>query len=224
MALTPISVTGTSDNGYRPARRPGPVFREAEVNRRGSPGFTLLELLVVMFIVGIIAAMATLSVGVAASEKGIEKEIQRITDLLALASDEAVLQGREFGLTFYAREYEFSAYDAATGEWAQLDAASEPFTPRRFPPDTIADLEIEERLVRLNEERPEPPGEPGRVAAGTGRTQSVSGSRSNGPQVLILSSGDITPFGLRLRHGGGSRGITLRVAENGTIEQLRDEL
>ena len=49
--------------------------------------FTLLELLVVMFIVGIIAAMATLSVGVATSGKGTEKEIDRIEDLLNLASE-----------------------------------------------------------------------------------------------------------------------------------------
>jgi hypothetical protein len=39
----------------------------------------------------------------------------------------------------------------------------------------------------------------------------------------MLSSGDITPFTLRLRPAVGSPGISLRVAENGGAEQIRDE-
>lgn len=196
--------------------------------RGGSEGFTLLELLVVMFIIGIIAAMATLSVGVATSEKGAEKELQRIEDLLALASEESVLQGKEFGLTFYAKEYVFSTYDPEQALWVPLEADAEPFGPRRFPPETLVELEIEDRVVRIPDERPEPAdvkdkeggddGEPALTAAGL-----LSGRERDRPQVFILSSGDITPFELHLRPAIGQPGISMTVAGNGMVKQVRDE-
>jgi len=191
-----------------------------------SPGFTLLEILVVMVIIGIIAAMATLSIGVATTQKGAEKEIGRIQDLLALASEEAVLQGREFGLTFYAKEYQFSSYDPADRRWKPLGDDADPFTPRQFPPETIVDLEIEGRIVRLAAEMPvvktvEKPADEN--APTEAPSMSLPEKDKVIPQVFMLSSGDITPFSLRLRPAIGSPGISLHVAENGTVTQIRDE-
>lgn len=209
-------------------------------SRAPSTGFTLLELLVVMFIVGIIAAMATLSVGVATSEKGTQKEIDRIADLMALASEEAVLQGREFGITFYQKEYEFSSYDIDTGQWTPIgNTGAGPFAPRPFPPEAVIDLEIEDRLVSLKERKPERKDAGKAKAAGKdemkdpeavekakedARRRKITGARDpNLPQVFILSSGDVTPFKVRLRPAIGKPGITLKVADNGTVEKLRDE-
>ena len=191
-----------------------------------SVGFTLLEVLVVLFIIGIITAMATLSIGVATSRKDSGKEIQRIQDLLALASEEAVLRGREFGLTIYAKEYEFSTYDVLTGRWTPLGDAVEPFVPRRFPPETVVDLEIENHIVKLADEPPvrkeEKPKE--EESAQPMRHELPSAQGRNEPQVRILSSGDITPmFRLHLRPAIGKPGISLRMAENGKAEQIRDE-
>ena len=193
-----------------------------------SPGFTLLEVLVVMFIIGVITAMATLSLGVASSRKGSEKEIQRIQDLLALASEEAVLRGREFGITFYAKEYQFSAYDPTEGRWIPLGDEAEPFVPRAFPPETIVDLEIENRIVKLASEKPvvrkeEEPSEEAEEAVKAMPRQLPSEKDENRPQVFMLSSGDITPFSLHLRPSTGSPGISLHVAESGNIQQVRDE-
>ncbi len=193
-------------------------MRDATVKRFPSRGFTLLELLVVMFIVGIIAAMATLSVGVATSDRGVDKELQRIADLLRLAGEESMLQGREFGITFYAREYEFSTYDVATGRWLPFDKGSDPFSPRRFPSEAVVDLSIEGRLVSLSEEIP--PEEPSRRP---GNDEQDPRTDRAEPQVLILSSGEFTPFELRVRQSIGAGGATLRVAENGATEVIRDE-
>jgi general secretion pathway protein H len=187
-------------------------------------GFTLLELLVVLFIIGVIAAMATLSIGVATSEKGTEKEIERIEDLLKLASEEAVVQGREFGLTFYRREYEFTTYDVAEARWMPLEESGGIFEARAFPPDAVVDLELEDRLVALADERPERrPEDKPKDADAKARNAVLGRPDENLPQVFILSSGDITPFELRLRPQIGEPGVTLTVAADGTVTRSRDE-
>ena len=62
-------------------------------------GFTLLELLVVVFIIGIMATMFTLSVGVAGgTDRELRRETERLQTLLALALEDASFQSRELGL------------------------------------------------------------------------------------------------------------------------------
>jgi general secretion pathway protein H len=206
-------------------------------------GFTLLELLVVIVIIGIIAAMLTLSVGVATPESSTLKEMARIENLVRLASEEAVLGGREYGLTFYDREYEFSILDPVSRRW-QPFTGQEPFQARRFPEDSIAELYIEGRGVRLALEKPPPPVEkpkqteapkndPDQDDAPDDESQQEDEPESEDdespdrrkPQVLILSSGEVIPsFELRLRPRSGGKGTWLRVYENARTERFADEV
>jgi len=78
--------------------------------RRIPSGFSLLELLVVVFIIGILATMFTLSVGVTGADQELEREVDRLRAVLELASQEAIMQGREIGMRFYRDGYEFAAY------------------------------------------------------------------------------------------------------------------
>jgi type II secretion system protein H len=193
-----------------------------------SAGFTLIELLVVMFIVGIIAAMATLSVGVATRETGVDKESERIADLVALASEEAVVQGREFGLTFYGREYEFSTFDPMTASWEPITASTPPFGPRQLPPEAVLELEIDGRNVKLADQRPvraepEAKPKPDPKKKLTVKSNKASDKQKEQPQVFVLSSGDVTPFSVHLRPAIGAAGLTLTVAEDGSSKTLRDE-
>jgi type II secretion system protein H len=114
-------------------------------------GFTLLELLVVIVIVGIIAAMATLNIGVATRDRGSQKEIERLAELLKTASEEAQMHGREFGLNFYAHQYEVIAFDPASESWEPLED-EDPFKPRHLAESGVVDLQIEGHVVRLAEE------------------------------------------------------------------------
>ena len=58
-------------------------------------GFTLIEIMVVMVIIGIMALMIGLSVGNRSSEDRMEAEARRIQQLLQFASDEAQAKGLE---------------------------------------------------------------------------------------------------------------------------------
>ena len=90
-----------------------------------SDGFSLLELLVVVFIIGILATMMTLSVGTTGGDRELEQEIERIETLLDLAGEEAVIQGREIGLRFFTDRYEFS-----TQTWETTEAEEQGKPPK----------------------------------------------------------------------------------------------
>lgn len=214
----PISATGT--RGRAPVGVSFPARGDRSLQAVTGRGFTLLELLVVIFIIGIVAAMATLSIGTATREKGIEQEVERLADLIALAREEASLQGREFGLTFYAREYRFSVFDPATGRWEPMDATQEALRARRLPADAIMELEIDGRTAALADE---PPAREAGDTASAGEEDAREDRDRDAPQVFILSSGDVTPFATLMRPAIGSPGMRLAVAADGTTQSSRDE-
>jgi general secretion pathway protein H len=72
----------------------------------GSSGFTLVEILVVLVLIGITVGMVTLSVG-SAGDRQAELEVRRLAALVDLASDEAVLKAQEIGIRFRRDGYEF---------------------------------------------------------------------------------------------------------------------
>jgi general secretion pathway protein H len=80
-------------------------------------GLTLVEVLVVLAIVGVIAAMVTLSVRSQGDEARIEAN--RFADRLRLAADEALIAGRPVTLTMDPAGYAFSAAGAADATWGQ---------------------------------------------------------------------------------------------------------
>lgn len=196
---------------------------------RHASGFTLLEIMVVVVIIGIIATIATLSVGVAGRDQGIGKEVRRMQDLLVLVGEQAVLQGREYGLTFYAHEYGFSAYDYGAGRWEPV--LDDPvLAPRKLPADAVVDLYVDGRQVHVAAQpppdRPDQDAEQptGDKASGAQRAASPKASKDAPmPQVFIMSSGDVTPFEVHLRPEIGKPGITLQVADSGEAKLVSDE-
>ena len=81
-------------------------FRPVSPVRR-SAGFTLLELMVVLVLIGIIFTFAMLSLGGDDIGELMELETHRMMTLLDLASDEAVLRGEELAVLFSENGYEF---------------------------------------------------------------------------------------------------------------------
>lgn len=138
-------------------------------------GFTLLEVLVVVLIIGIIVTFAMLSLGSRALDDQLETEARRLQQLFALANEEAAVQGADFGWRQTREGYEFLALDES-GQWAGIAAG--PLRARALAEPLYLELRVEGRAV--------PPAAQGEAL----------------PQVLLLSSGDTTAFRVDLRAAG----------------------
>lgn len=171
-------------------------------------GFTLIEVLVVVVIVGIISSVVLLSTSLIDDEREIRREARRLASLVELAGDEALLQGRDFGLELARGGYRFVEYDPQQDRWFEVPG-DELLRPRRLPEHLEFELYVEDRRVQLSEKH-----------ARLGNEDSPTGERraDYAPHALILSSGQLSPFDLRLLREGEWSGIELRVTPAGEIE------
>ena len=80
-------------------------------------GFTLLEILVVIVIIGVMVTMATLSVGVLGADREVEEETRRFWAVLRQAREEAELQALDLAVFVGTSDYEFLRFDTRRNEW-----------------------------------------------------------------------------------------------------------
>jgi general secretion pathway protein H len=172
-APMPTSATGTSNSARRGYPR--------GVSR--SSGFTLLEVLVVIVIIGIITSMAMVSTRVLGGDHEMDQEARRLVAVLTQAREDAMLEGRDVGVRVDARGYDFMHYEGRVEQWELV--SDDPLLRERTLPDGLeASLILESRVVRL----------PVR-AAPTERDPPL-------PQVVLMASGDLVPFEVRLERAG----------------------
>jgi general secretion pathway protein H len=187
--------------------------------RRNASGFTLLELLVVVIIIAIIVSMAVLSVGLVDDDRGMRTEAQRLASLVQLAQDEAMLQGREFGVEVMLSSYRFVEYDPFTNQW-QTIPDDELLRQRELPEQLEFDLFLEGKRVLLDDDPAELADEDDDEEGG----RPMSGSlRTYAPHLLIFSSGDVTPFELMIRHAPSNSSIAIEGDLLGAIEVASGE-
>lgn len=157
-----------------------------------SAGFTFIEILVVMTIIGILAGTVVLhSIG-ADHDRKLETEAQRIAALIELARAEAVSRNESWGLFVGETRYGFKIYDELDGSWR--DAPKNTFRTRNAPPDVAFSVQVE-GLSLLN-------ASSGPFTGRSGQTGTEEDGIVDVPQVLILASGEQTPFLIGVRMGG----------------------
>lgn len=169
-------------------------------------GFTLIEVLVVMLIIGIIVSFATLSVG-RGTDKVVEEEARRLAGLVEMAGQEAVLQSRELALRLEPGGYEFQVLDK--DQWRRV-TTDDALRPRPLPDGVRLGINIEGEAVNL-EQKP---------ASGRGD----GGASKAEPRIYLLSSGEMTPFQLVVfRTGKTEEGYRIKGDVTGkvVVEEMR---
>lgn len=177
-------------------------------NRPRERGFTLIEVLVVVTIVAIISAVVLLSSNLVADDREVRQEVRRMASLVELAADEALLQGREFGLEFRRQGYRFVEYDPVSDRWYEV-AGDELLRPRSLPEPLHFELFIEDRRVQL-------PVEHARIGGAQSRTTSRDAEYA--PHTLIMSSGQLSPFSVEVVEGNERSGLAMEVTPAGEID------
>ena len=172
-------------------------------------GFSLIEILVVIVIVGIVMSIAVLSLSLVGGDRDIRMEAQRVVSLIEVAQDDSMLQGREFGLEFMQGSYRFVELDPFTGQWSEI-VGDETLRMRELPEELELALFIEDRRVLLDAD----------PASTDDEERDVE---TYAPHVLIYSSGDMTPFELHLLRGVDDSTVAIRGDLTGTIEFISDE-
>jgi general secretion pathway protein H len=117
---------------------------------RHESGFTLLELLMVVFVVGIMAGLAVMSIG-GNPEREFKRDVSRIQQVLGLAQDEAPFAGEELGfwLDPEGKSYSFLSFDDKKLKWRPYD--KEGFAEHALPAQYRMELEVDGDPVDLAE-------------------------------------------------------------------------
>lgn len=139
---------------------------------RQSPdaGFSLIELLVVIVIVGVLVFAVTLSIA-SGAQRQLQREAERFQALITQACAQAELSGREIGIVVDPGGYSFLLLSGT--EWQE------------FPDDSVLRRRpwVDGVQVELSRE---------------GRHVDLSEVRAVSPQLVCFSSGELTPFVLVL--------------------------
>ena len=160
-------------------------------------GFTLIELMVVIVIIGLVSAGFLLSISATGRDSQLERERDRLATLIDYVRERAALQTVEYGLRCEQRGYQFVMYDTRKALWAE-DPLDESLRARTLPAGLSIALSVESKsiVLPLHKER----------------------NPDLTPQLMLYSNGDLTPFKLTLERSGTGRSTVVSSGKQGKVE------
>ena len=141
--------------------------------RRISSGFTLIEIMIVVFIIGLISAAAVITFGGQSRDTELDREAERLDALLDYAREQAELQTRDYGFRTTRFNYQFVVFNPLTNKW-ELAQEDDALRERKLPEGLMPTLAVEGRSVVLDSKWPK-----------------IDDFK---PQVMIFGNGDLSSF------------------------------
>jgi general secretion pathway protein H len=183
----PTLATGISVNSTRSAAR------------ARSAGFTLVEIMIVVFIIGLITAAAIITFGGEQRDTELDREAERLNALFDYVREQAELQTRDYGFRVNNVGYSFVVFDVLQNQWRTADE-DDSLRQREFPEGLEPQVVVDGRRIVLD--------------------QKAKDLEDFKPQVMIFANGDLTSFEISLRREGGSENARIYTDEQSQVRLL----
>lgn len=167
-----------------------------------SRGFTLIELMVVVVIIGLLSAGFLLSLNSTGRDSQLEQERDRLATLIDYVRERAAMQTVEYGLRCQADGYQFVMYDTRKSLWTE-DPLDDSLRQRTLPPGLAIALSVEGKGIVLPQRRVDRKGKSAEIDLT--------------PQLMLFSNGDVTPFKLTLERSGTGRSTLISSDPQGKV-------
>lgn len=159
-------------------------------------GFTLIEILVVLFIISIMTGIALVNLPRFTQSGDFDAEADRLKVVLEMLRDEALIRANEYGFKPEPDGYQFFIYNELQQRWDLLE--ERPFAQRSTKNKIQLSLNVEGDALTL-------------------------GENDEAPPILILSSGEITPFELEVQSGTDAGFVRVLVSDGYGSISWRDD-
>jgi type II secretion system protein H len=160
-------------------------MRSQSPRRFPQRGFTLLEIMIVVVIIGILVTGALLSLGAIGKDSGLQQERDRLSALIAYGRERGAMLTLEYGIRCGQHGYRFVYYDNRLMRWTP-ESVDETLRARNLPSGLQLDLTIEghqivldDKALKVNPLATTPPG----------GTVSLLGGSSSGMSTITGSGG-----------------------------------
>lgn len=161
------------------------------MGRVKSHGFTLLEIMVVIFIIGLVVGLTLPTLSLGGTEKLAKDEAVKFGRLLSLARDESILTRQNLLLRFNANGYGFYRLDGKKVIEIEDDSL---LKPRTYPEHVMVEINI------INRGR----------KSGANQSELFT-------QIYILSSGEMSPIEIQFGAEGGDVAYTVMTTLMGEV-------
>jgi len=177
------------------------IRRQALINSQAVKkvrGFTLVEIMVVIAIMGIMLGLGMFAFGDGGLSEKLEQESQRLYGLIKLAQEEAILQSKELALELDRDGYIFKELNR--GKWVVI-SSDRLFRKRSLTAGIELSLDVEDVNLALKSKEENTP-----------------------IRIYILSSGELTPFNMTLKITDLNQFFKITGTENGQLSLKKQDI
>jgi general secretion pathway protein H len=185
----PISETGIS------------ISSRTRAGRARARGFTLIEIMVVVVIIGVVTAAVIINFTGKSRDTELETEARRLDALFGYVREQAELQTRDYGFRVSDENYSFVVFDVIGNQWRPADE-DDALREREFPEGLVPRVVVEGRTVVLDSKK------------------RATDLKDFSPQVMIFSNGDLSSFELSLQREGSRDNARIYSDEQSEIRLL----
>lgn len=158
--------------------------------RTWAQGYTLIELIIVILIIGLITTVMLLRMGTVRFERKVSVFADQLQSFVQICQSQATLQPAVIGILFKAESYEAYYFaDGKPAQWQPLAEHDNFWQARPIPKDIFLQVSTST------------PSIPGLIT----------------PQVVIQSSGDLSPFTIDIGYDGESARYRLIGSDAGEL-------